>query len=150
MKRWEAWTNHLGWGLTAASGVFYGILKYFVAGADPDSRLSHPWQPTLLALHVLAAPVAMFGLGLLFRRHALVRLFAGEREGRRSGGSMTWLALPLALSGYLVQALTGEAAHRWTGWFHAALGLLFAAAYLVHPRRSRSIPEDAPESAAEA
>lgn len=149
MKRWEAWTNHIGWSLTALSGLAYGVLKYFVTSPDPDSRLSHPWQPSVLALHLLAAPVAVFSLGLLFRRHALARIAAGEREGRRSGVSMTRLAVPLALSGYLLQTLTGDAARRWTGWLHALAGLLFVVAYAAHPRRSR-LPDDAAEAAAEA
>lgn len=148
MKRWEAWTNHIGWSLTASSGVVYGALKYFVTSPDPDSRLSHPWQPAFLALHLIAAPVAVFGLGLLLRRHALARIAAGEREGRRTGVWMTRLAVPLAFSGYLLQTLTGDAARRWTGWLHSGAGLLFAAAYAVHPRRSR-LPDDAAETSSE-
>ena len=149
MKRWEAWTNHIGWSLTALSGLVYGVLKYFLTSPDPDSRVSHPWQPTVLALHLLAAPVAVFGLGLLFRRHALVRIATGERQGRRTGVWMTWLAIPLALSGYAVQTLTGDAARRWTGWLHAGMGLLFVAAYAAHPRRS-PLPDDAAETAPQA
>lgn len=149
MKRWEAWVNHAGWSLTAASGVLYGIFKYFVASPDPDSRLAHPWQPALLALHVLAAPVAVFGLGLLFRRHALNHLATGTRERRRTGRMMTLLAVPVAMSGYVLQTLTGDAARRWTGWTHAALGLVWAAGYALHPLSSR-LPDDSAEAAAEA
>src|SRR5262249_59208366 len=54
VKRWEALVNHLGWGIVAASGLLYGVLKYFVHGSDPDSRLAVPWQPSVLAAHVLA------------------------------------------------------------------------------------------------
>ena len=150
MKRWEAWINHVGWTLVAASGVLYGVLKYFVAGSDPDSRLGHPWQPAVLAVHVLAAPVAVFGFGLLFRRHVLARFFASA-VGRKglTGTAMTLLAVPLALSGYLLQTLTGDAARRWTGWGHAALGLFYAIGYAMHPVPSR-LPDDAAEAAAEA
>ncbi len=148
MSRWEAWVNHLGWGLTAASGIVYGILKYFATGSDPDSRLAHPWQPAALAVHVLAAPVAVFALGLIFRRHALARFVAEQERGRRSGSPLTYLAIPLAFSGYLIQAMSGEAARRWTGWVHAAAGLVFALAYGAHFLRSRS-PDDAAETAAE-
>jgi hypothetical protein len=146
MKRWEAWTNHLGWSLTALSGLVYGALKYFVTNPDPDSRLSHPWQPAVLAVHVLAAPVAVFGLGLLFRRHALTQFSSGERDRRRTGTVMTLLAIPLVLSGYVVQVMTGDAARRWTGWAHAALGLVYAIGYAIHPLVSRSLPDDATES----
>jgi hypothetical protein len=141
MKRWEAWINHAGWTLAAASGVLYGIFKYFVASPDPDSRVGHPWQPVLLAIHVIAAPVAVFGLGLLFRRHALSHLATGTRERRRTGTVMTLLAIPLAMSGYVVQVLTGESARRWTGWAHAALGLLWIVGYALHPLASR-VPEN--------
>jgi hypothetical protein len=150
VKRWEAWVNHAGWSLAAVSGVAYGVFKYFGASPDPDSRLSHPWQPAVLALHVLAAPVAVFAFGLLFRRHALARFTAGERQRRRTGTVMTLLAIPLILSGYVLQALTGDGARRWTGWGHAALGLIYAVGYAIHPLASRSLPDDAAEAAAEA
>jgi Na+/proline symporter len=148
MKRWEAWINHVGWSLTAVSGVLYGVFKYFVANPDPDSRIAHPWQPTLLAVHVLAAPIAIFGFGLLFQRHALVRFFSGQAERRRTGAVMTLLAIPLALSGYVLQVLTGDAARRWTGWVHAAVGLVYAIGYAMHPLSS-SPPDDAPEPPAD-
>ena len=149
MKRWEAWTNHLAIAAVSLSGLAYGVMKYLMTNPDPDSRLGHPWQPWALRIHVLAAPIAVFGLGLLFRRHALARLFGGEVEGRRSGSLMTWLFVPLCFSGYLIQAITGEAARRWTGWTHAAVGLFFAAAYVFHPRRSR-LPDDSSKTSADA
>lgn len=148
MKRWEAWTNHVGWALVAASGLLYGWLKYFAAHADPDSRLAHPWQPAVLAVHVLAAPVAVFGFGILFRKHALARLTSGERGRRKTGATMTLLAIPLILSGYALQTLTGDAARRWTGWAHAGLGLVYAVGYALHPLSSGA-PDDAPELPAE-
>jgi hypothetical protein len=148
MKRWEARVNHVGWGVTAVSGVLYGVLKYFVSASDSDSRLSVPWQPSVLAAHVLAAPVAVFALGLIFRKHVLVRLLAGQREGRPTGTLLTWCAFPLALSGYLLLVITGGWARRWTGWIHAAVGLLFAAGYALHPRGSGP-PIDPPEPAPE-
>jgi hypothetical protein len=146
MKRWEAWTNHLGIVSVALSGIAYGVMKYMLSNPDPDSRLGHPWQPWALRIHVLAAPIAVFGLGLIFRRHAITRFLGGDREGRQSGVLLLRLAIPLGLSGFIVQALAGDSARRWTGWIHAALGLVFAGAYAVHPRRSR-LPDDASEPA---
>lgn len=148
MRRWEAWTNHLGWALVSASGILYGVLKYFVGSPDPDSRLGHPWQPSVLAAHILLAPAAIFGLGLVFRRHALARWRMGEREGRKTGTILLFAAFALILSGYLLQAFTGESARRWTGWLHAAIGLLVAAAYALHPRGSWEM-DDARETPAE-
>jgi hypothetical protein len=137
MKRWDAWINHAGWALVCVSGVLYGILKYFVQNPDPESRLGHPWQPAVLAAHVLAAPVAVFAIGLVFRRHALPRWRTGEREGRSTGGILLFLGLVLIVSGYLLPVLTGDAARRWTGWIHAGIGVLVAGAYLLHPKKPR-------------
>jgi len=149
VTRWEAWTSHLGWTLTAGSGVLYGVLKYFVRSSDPDSRMGHPWQPGLLAIHVVAAPLAIFGFGLLFRRHVLARLTADGGAKRLTGTAMTLLAVPVAMSGYVLQTLTGDAARRWTGWIHAGLGLIFALGYAAHAFRS-GLPDDAAKPAPEA
>jgi hypothetical protein len=144
MKRWESWVNRIGVALAGASGIVYGVMKYFLAGTNPDSRLGHPWQPWVLAAHVLAAPVAVFGLGLLWRSHALGRLQLGEREGRRSGLMILRVTPPLVFSGYLVQVLTGDPLRKATGWLHAALGVVFALAIVLHLIGSR-LPDDAAE-----
>jgi len=144
MKRWESWINRIGVALAGASGIVYGVMKYFLAGNNPDSRLGHPWQPAVLAAHLLAAPVAVFGLGLLWRSHALNRLQLGEREGRRSGLAILRVAPPLVFSGYLVQVLTGDLLRKATGWLHAALGAAFALAFVLHLIGSR-LPDDAAE-----
>jgi hypothetical protein len=136
VTRWEAWLNFAGFALVGASGVAYGMMKYFLPAADPYSRLSSPWEPWALKLHVLAAPFLVFGLGLLLRRHALARLASGQRTGRRTGIALILVAAPVALSGYLIQVLTGEEARRLLGWSHALLGLLFLVAFAAHPRRA--------------
>jgi uncharacterized membrane protein YidH (DUF202 family) len=148
MRNWEAWIIRVGFGLASASGIVFGAMKYFLSGSNPDSRLGHPWQPAVLAAHVLAAPVAVFAMGLLLRGHTLPRLKRGEPEGRTSGLSLAAAGMPLVFSGYLVQVLTGEALRKWTGWIHAALGLLFALAFLMHMPASRP-PDDSPEAPSE-
>jgi hypothetical protein len=162
VKAWEVRVIRWGFGLVSASGVLYGVMKYFLAGSDPDSRLGHPWQPSMLAAHVLATPVAVFAMGLLLRGHALPQLKRGEREGRGTGLALTAVGTPLVFSGYLVQVFTGETLRKGTGWIHAALGVLFALAFLLHipgsqagdtavPRASVSrSPDDAPETPPEA
>jgi hypothetical protein len=142
MKRWEAWINHAGWALVSATGIFYGVLKYFTHNPDPDSRLGHPWQPAVLAAHLLVAPAAVFALGLLFRRHALARWKRRDREGRRTGGILLLFASALVVSGYLLPVLTGAAARRWTGWVHAGIGLIVAAAYALHPKASQAAADE--------
>ena len=149
MKPWEARVIRWAFGLVSAAGIVYGVMKYFLAGSDPDSRLGHPWQPAVLAAHVLAAPVAVFAMGLLLRGHALPQLKRGEREGRGTGLALTAVGMPLVFSGYLVQVFTGETLRKGTGWIHAVLGVLFALAFLLHMPGSQAgsrLPGNAPES----
>jgi hypothetical protein len=135
VKRWEVWWNHAALVAVSLSGLAYGAFKYFVPSPDPDSRAGHPLQPVMLKAHVLAAPLAVFGLGLLLRRHALARLRRGETEGRRTGVAMLWLAAPLVVTGYLVQVLVASGAIHAAGWSHAGLGAIFLLGYAIHPKR---------------
>jgi hypothetical protein len=135
MKRWEAWWNHAALAAVSLSGVVYGVFKYFVPNPDPDSRVGHPLLPVMLKAHVLFAPLAVFGLGLLLRRHALARVRRGETDGRRTGALMLWLIAPLILSGYLIQVFVEPGLVRGTGWSHAGLGAIFLLGYAIHPKR---------------
>ena len=135
MKRWEAWWNHAALAAVSLTGLVYGVFRYFVRNPDPDSRIGHPWQPGLMKAHLLVAPFALVGLGLLLRRHVLARLRRGERSGRTTGVVMLWLFLPLTLSGYLIQVFVDGGLVRSTGWAHAGLGALFVLGYALHPKR---------------
>lgn len=146
MKRWEVWWNHAALVAVSLTGVAYGIFKYFVPGSDPDSRIGHPWQPVMLKAHILVAPLAVFAIGLLFRRHALARILMKESNGRRSGAIMFWIVLPLTLTGYLIPVFVDTTAVRASGWSHAVLGLVFLLGYAFHPRpkaSSDSVGDDA-------
>ena len=148
MRRGEACLLAIGVVLTWLSGLVYAVMKYLMAGSDPDSRLGHPWQPDVLKAHILVAPILLFGLGIVFRGHVAFQLQRGEREGRWSGLAIAAVVVPMVFSGYLLQAFTGEVIRQWTGWLHTGLGLVFALAYVGHSRRrSRSeVPEAAAES----
>ena len=119
-------------------------MKYFLAGSDPDSRVGSPWQQPMLKVHVLAAPLLIFALGLVFSSHALKRLKGGEDPGRTSGVGLLALAAPLVLTGPLIQILTGDAARQWSGWIHAGLGVVYVAAYAAHLLKKRPSDEISP------
>ena len=144
MKRWAVVLNHLACTLVGLSGVVYGVMKYFTTASDPDSRVGHPLQQPMLKVHVLAAPFLVFALGLVFSGHALARLKGGVEPGRTSGSGLLGLATPLILTGALIQVLTGDAARRWTGWFHAALGVVYVLAYAAHMLKKRAVDEISP------
>jgi len=135
MKRWEAWWNHAALTAVSLTGLVYGIFKYLVPSADPDSRVGHPWQPAVMKAHILVAPLALFAVGLIFRRHALARIRSGEPNGRRTGTVMFWLLLPMALTGYLIQVFVETAAVRAAALSHLGLGLAFLLGYAFHPKR---------------
>lgn len=130
-----------------ATGLLLGVMKYLLVPEDPDSPVNHPWQPGVLKAHLLAAPLLVFALGAIWRQHGLARLRSGETVGRRSGRGLLLAAFPLVLSGVLVQALVSDGARRWSGWIHAALGLAFALAYALHPRRPDEVPTGRDEGA---
>jgi len=143
MKRWAVVLNHLACAFVGLSGIAYGVMKYFMAGADPDSRAGHPWQQPILKVHVLTAPFLIFALGLVFSGHALKRLREGEDPGRASGAGLLFLAAPLVLTGPLIQVLTGDAARQRTGWVHSALGVVYVLAYAAHLLKKVPVNGDA-------
>jgi hypothetical protein len=140
VKRWVASLHHASVVTVGLSGLAYGVMKYFLHGFDPDSRVGHPWQQPALKIHVLTAPFLVFALGLLSSAHALARLKAGESPGRMSGAGLLGLAAPLILTGSLVQVLTGDAARQWTGWIHAGLGAAYLLVTLAH--LLKKLPDD--------
>ena len=144
MKRWAVVLNHLACAFAGLSGIAYGVMKYFLTGSDPDSRVGHPWQQPMLKLHALAAPFLVFALGLVFSGHALARLKGGVDPGRASGAGLLGLAVPLILTGALIQVLTGDVARQWTGWIHAALGAVYILAYAAHMLKKRPVDEVSP------
>lgn len=122
--------------VVAATGIAYAAMKHLMRPADEWAVVNHPLQPYVLKLHILAAPVLVFAIGMIAARHILPQLRAGLAR-RRSGLLTASVIIPLILSGYLLQAITHSAAVRILGWVHLALGIIFAAGALRHARRGR-------------
>ncbi len=142
MNRLERWSVLMGSLLVTATGVAYLWMKYLLHSDDPFSVVNHPWQPAVLKLHILTAPLLVFGLGLIAVRHVLAHWLARVSHARRSGVAAALTILPMVLSGYLVQAITNA---RWlsiSSWVHVGTGLVYAAAFAAHqvivwrPRRA--------------
>ena len=123
----------------AATGLVYFWMKHLLRSADPFSVVHHPWQPRVLASHVLLVPLLVFALGLIAQDHILAH-FLDDRahRSRRSGIGAVVLALPMVGSGYLLQVLTGPGPRRVLALIHAASGAAFAILYVVHLVLSRS------------
>ena len=135
MTRFESLLLQVSTLLSALSGVIFLVMKYLMENDDPFSILGHPWQPHMLATHVLVGPVVVFALGLISREHIFAGYLNGARKGgRRSGTTTILLAAPMILSGYILQIVTGETFRLVLVILHVASGLLFACLFFWHLR----------------
>lgn len=132
MKRWEAWSVHVSTVLVAGTGAVYAGMRYLMAPADPFAVVNHPLQPTAQHLHVLFAPLLVFGAGLVWREHVWKHYRQGVRTGRRSGLGMLFTIAPMVVSGYLIQTTVTPG---WrTAWIvvHLATSAIWLLAYAGH------------------
>lgn len=132
MRRWEAWSLNLSTLLVAASGLAYFWMKHFIENRDPFSVVGSPWQPYMLDLHVLAAPLLIFFTAVIFHSHVERKLRSGSPSNRRSGLVALVTFPTMVLSGYGLQIVTGPLARNLLIWIHLLSGGLFAAGYLGH------------------
>lgn len=140
MKLAEKKMLHFTQAAVGVTGLGYGICLYLLKPSDPYAVVNHPLQPDLLHAHVLAAPLAVFGLGFVWQSHVQRKLRIkghGKAKARPTGLLLTGLFVPLVASGYAVQVVVEEAARRWIGWTHAALSVLWIAGYLFHVLRHK-------------
>ena len=135
MSRFESTLLQVSTWVSALSGVAFLVMKHLMENDDPYSILGHPWQPHMLAAHVLVGPAVVFALGLISRDHVLGRYVnGGVQGGRRSGASTILLAAPMVVSGYLLQVVTGETLRFVLVILHVTSGLLFVILFLLHLR----------------
>lgn len=132
MNRFESWAVHLSNLLVGGTGLVYAWMLYLVRPADPWAVVNHPWQPHAQHLHILAAPLLVFAVGLVWQRHVWSHWKRGVGKGRRSGISMVLTLVPMVVSGYLIQtAVDGGWRQAWVTVHLIASGL-WVAVYLAH------------------
>jgi hypothetical protein len=128
-ERWSVWSTSVA---TLVTGTIYLWMKYLMASEDPLAVVNHPWQPYILKLHILVAPLLIFSIGVVALRHVWRHLKGKTRAGRRSGYITVVVLGPMIMTGYLIQAIT----HR--GWLqamaiaHIGTGLIYGLALLAH------------------
>lgn len=128
-ERWSVWGTSLG---TFVTGLVYLWMKYLVVSSDPFAVINHPWQPLVLKLHILVAPLLVFSVGMVALRHVWRHMKSRERSGRRSGLMTVVLLGPMILSGYLIQAITHQGWLRAMVISHIITGVLYSAGLLAH------------------
>ena len=132
MTWWERWTFNALHVVVGATGIAYFWMKYLLATDDPFAVVNHPWEPAMLAAHVIAAPFFIAFFGMLFRSHTLRKILSPNPANRRSG----WVSLitfsAMALSGYLIQVVTSPLLLTATLWTHVATSVVFVLGYTSH------------------
>lgn len=122
---------HLANLAVAGTGLVYAWMRYLVEPTDEWAVVNHPWQPHLQHLHVLAAPLLVFAIGLIWSAHVIGKLKNG-RGNRIVGIGLTTLFMPMAASGYLLQVAVDPAWRQTWIWFHVASSLVWVVAFVVH------------------
>ena len=132
MTKLQAWLLHLSVIVLTVTGVVFAWMKYWMKTDDPFAVANHPAQPHMLHIHVIAAPVGVFALGLIYMSHIWMKYRFGSPPRRKSGVSALLLLAPMILSGYFMQVVTSESlmyAMKVTHWISSGL---FVVVYLVH------------------
>lgn len=132
MNRFEKWSVWLSTAATALTGVGLIWTKYFVTSEETWAVVNHPWEPWLLKAHILAAPALIFAVGLIASRHIWQHYRAGIRWGRKVGIATVLMAVPMVLTGYLIQVLTDRG---WLGAMaiaHIVFSLIFTVTLVLH------------------
>jgi hypothetical protein len=127
------------------TGVVYGVMRYLLKPTDEWAIVNHPWQPHLQHLHVLAAPLLVFAVAMVWKQHALAAMGNGRRR-LISGVALLASFIPMVASGYLIQVAV-EPGWRavWVG-VHLVTSGLWLLGYLVHwlTHCLRRVTADAP------
>lgn len=132
MSRLQLAWLHLSVALTAITGLVFAFMKYFMTSDDEFSVVNHPWQPHMLAAHVVIAPLVLFILGWVFSNHMLPKWRFGDGQNKKTGLAAMWLIVPMTLSAYLLQVATNETLREVMAWAHWITSAIFVAAYVIH------------------
>lgn len=131
MSRWQKYSFSVASGIVTISGAAYFWMKYMMRTDDPFAVVNHPLQPSMLRLHVLAAPAFLVLFGILVNSHVAARI-GRDVPNRRSGMIALVTIAIMTISGYLLQVVTSETWQRACVIAHLASGVVFALSYVTH------------------
>jgi hypothetical protein len=132
MRRWEAWLFNVLNVILAVTGGAYFYMKHLLRNEDPFSVVNHPWQSSMLAAHVVAAPLGLILFGIVLRSHILTKLTVNGRPGRWTGWTSLVSFSAMALSGYLLQVVSSPAGLRAVMVAHVVTSAIFVLGYSAH------------------
>jgi len=132
MKPWERWALHLSSLAVAGSGFAYLWMKYVLETDDPFALVNHPWQPTMLRIHVLGSPLFVLVFGIILNSHIMKKLRATGIPNRKSGLVSLGTLATMVCSGYLLQVATNQMWLRALVTAHVVSAVVFTASYGSH------------------
>lgn len=132
MTRLQSRFMHVSVAVATVTGIVFAWMKYFVKNDDPFSVVNHPWQPTLLHLHIVGVPLLIYGLGWIAQTHIGPKYRSRVRVARRSGLTMMVVAAVMIFSGYFLQVFTSEVALEASAVAHWVSSAIFVVGYVVH------------------
>lgn len=132
MKRWERWTFNTLSLTVAATGFAYLWMKYAMQIDDPFAVVNHPWQTSMLGLHVVASPAFILIFGIVFNSHIMKKLSATRLPNRRSGFVSLGTFATMVVSGYLLQVSPSEEWLQTLIVVHVTSGAIFSIVYAAH------------------
>jgi hypothetical protein len=131
MKPWERYSFNIAALVVTLTGIAYFWMKYGLTSNDPFAVINHPWQPHMLSVHVVAAPVLLVLFGIVFSSHIRAKL-RSCRPNRRTGLTALTTFVLMAISGYGLQVITGPLLKQICLGLHLATGVAFAVSYGTH------------------
>ena len=145
MPQWLRRSVYLVGGGLWLSGCVWLVLHLFFQTPTSFGTEPHAWEPPLLLIHGVLGVPALYLLGWISSRHAL----DGWRMARRrlSGGIISSVLVVLALSGFALFFLTGDAVRTAVALLHEVVGVACLVPALAH-WQTRSAP--APDAVADA
>lgn len=140
MTRFERWAVWLASAVVGLTGVVYAWMRYLLPPLEPWAAIHHPLEPLVLKLHVVSAPLLVFALGLIAVRHVWQHIRLRVRPGRSSGLAGALVAIPMILSGYLIQVFTDRTILAVLAWVHVVAGVVYLVALGLHHLAVRRLP----------
>lgn len=135
MSPFERWLIHISTLLVGGTGLVYAWMLYFVRPSDPYAVVNHALQPQTQHLHVLVAPLLVFGVGVIWRRHVWAHWQQKVRRGFVTGVTLGMTLVPMVASGYLIQTAVDPAWRKAWVVVHLIASGLWVVGYLTHQVR---------------
>lgn len=137
MKKGQTRFLHSANLVVGLTGLVYGYFIYCGQPIDEYSNINSPYQPILQQLHILFAPLLVFGCGMVWLGHAWTMYKSPIATRRKTGIMLLSTAWPMIASGVTIQIVTEPTALQIWKWVHLTTSVLWLVGYLVHLKQKR-------------